>query len=261
MKQTLEVLLSCMNQTDHAILDTSNLRGVRTLVINQCGSPEETLEQVDDLHRYLHTGTRGLSVSRNLALDLAEGDICLISDDDEFFLDGLEEKILQAYADLPDADIIVFWLTNRKKRHLLEVRRLTRYELLRVASWQISFRRRSVLDSGVRFDIRMGAGTGNGGGEENKFLFDCYDRGLKIYSVPVEIATGLEENSTWFFGYDEKFFYNRGMSTRHILGFPMSSFYAIYYLVRMYPEYKKDTSVLKATKSIFKGIVENKLKK
>ena len=51
--------------------------------------------------------------------------------------------------------------------------------MLRVCSCQITFKRASIIDNKLIFDVKLGAGTGNGAGEENKFLLDCYDKGLK----------------------------------------------------------------------------------
>lgn len=61
-----------------------------------------------------------------------------------------------------------------------------------------------MLNSGVFFDEHLGAGTGNGGEEELKFLLDCQNAGLKIYYVPTEIASVAQTESTWFHGFDEK---------------------------------------------------------
>ena len=108
----LEVLMSCMHRTDNSIVAESGL-SARTLVINQCDTDEERMTE-EGVVRRLDTPTRGLSVSRNLAMEKAVGDICLFADDDERFLDGLEEKIETAYAEQPDADIIVFRIKDRR---------------------------------------------------------------------------------------------------------------------------------------------------
>ena len=256
---TLEVLLSCMHQRDDKIINRSNLSAVKTLVVNQCDIAADEMVQVDELHRMYHTKTRGLSVSRNLAIQMAEADICLLSDDDEIFVDAMEERIYRAYEVFPDADLIIFQLSNRYKKLGDRPRRLRKYELLRVASWQISFRLSSIRDQ-ISFDQLLGAGTGNGGGEENKFLLDCWRAGKKIYFVPEIIAEGMNDmKSTWFFGWDKRFFYNQGKTTRYILGLPISLAYAAYYLFAKRRLYRDEISVWEATKSLVSGILHNDL--
>lgn len=139
--------------------------------------------------------------------------------------------------------------------------KLSRLEVLKVSSLQISFKKKSIEDKNIRFDTKLGAGSGNGAGEENKFLLDAYDNGLQIYHYPVNIANMMERESTWFKGFDEEYFYNRGASTRYILGFWQSCAYALYFVIFKYKMYKNNTSFISALKNIFQGIAENKISK
>ena len=132
---------------------------------------------------------------------------------------------------------------------------------MKVSSWQISFRRESLIKAGVRFDPLLGAGTENGAEEELKFLLDCQKAGLKIYYVPKEIAQVGQTESTWFSGFNEQFFVNRGATTRYILGFFPACLYALYYIIKKRGEYGGQISSIKATKAIFRGIFENKITK
>lgn len=247
-----EVLLSCMNEKDLSIIHKSNLDKVRTIVINQCCTDTEYLIE-KDIHRMYNTSTRGLSVSRNLGIAHCNADVCLISDDDEVFCLNLDEVVLSSYKELPKADIIIFVMENYPTKLGNKAKRLKKFDLLKVSSWQISFRVSSVKGK-IWFDTKLGAGTPNGAGEENKFLFDCYKEGLKIYYVPVKIATVAQEQSTWFKGYDEKFFFNRGKTTRYILGKIASCLYALHFLIFKYKRYYKEISLLKASRALFKGI-------
>lgn len=257
---SVEVLLSCMYKKDNSIIYESNLANVHTLVINQCNIDEDVIqEDHNKLHRVYLTKTRGLSVSRNLAIDNSEADICVLSDDDEVFVDDLEKIVESAYCENPTADIIIFNLENRHQKLGNKKKRLRGLDLLRVASWQITFRRESVCNK-VRFDEKLGAGTGNGGGEENKFLFDCEKAGLQILYMPIIIATGIEDlGSTWFFGYDANYFYKLGAVLRYILGSAMGGVYCLYTVVTKRNLYKKDISLCKAFVKIAQGYFGGKL--
>lgn len=254
---TFKVLISCMNQSDFSIVERSRLSNVPVFIVNQCKTDKtETVKSAKGDHVMIKTPSRGLSVSRNMAISKARADICLISDDDEVFCPDLQEKVLGAYQSYPEADVIIFKMENRKSRLGEKAKKLKRLDCLKVASWQISFKSASVKNK-ILFDEKMGAGTNNGASEENKFLLDCYDAGLKIYYVPIEIASVAQEQSTWFAGHDGKFFFDRGKATRRMLGAFTAFFYALYYLVFKYFEYREEISFFSAAKNLFSGLFAN----
>lgn len=255
------ILLSCMYEKDKEIIKRSNIQS-NCVIINQCD--EDKKEQINLENSktclWINSKKRGLSISRNMAIKNSNADICLIADNDEIFDDDVEEKILKAYKELPQADIIVFNLHNKRTKLKNKIYKLKRLECLRVCSLQITFRSKSIDYNNLKFDIKLGAGTGNGAGEENKFLLDAHDKGLKIYHYPINIARMVDNESTWFSGYDEEYFYKRGVSTRYILGFWLSCLYAVYFLVFKYGEYKNNISFIKALKNLFYGILKNSLR-
>lgn len=257
----LEVLISCMHQQDDELVRRSRLTG-DVVVVNQCDwdayaeYPTET-----GIARMFSTRQRGLTKSRNLAMEKAAADVCLLCDDDEEFVPGYEEKILDAYENLPEADVLIFKIANRPTSFPDRVARLRFPKTLKVSSWQISFRRERLLSAGIRFDELLGAGTGNGAEEELKFLTDCEKAGLRIYYVPAEIASVAQDASTWFHGFTEAFFENRGATTRYILGPGAASLYAVYYIIRKRSMYQASISPGRALRAIFRGIRENNIGK
>lgn len=268
----LEVLISCMNQQDMKIAEQTGIQ-TDVLIINQCpkvehsddaSSDKNTLEVQNSSRgniRMLRTNTRGLSKSRNLAIQHAVGDVCLLCDDDEQLDSSYEKIILNAYEALPDADIICFRISNQPSRLTQKTQRLTKWTAMRIASWQITFRRESILKSGIRFDEDMGAGTGNGGGEEVKFLRDCIKAGLKAYYVPKSIGTVAQTDSTWFRGFDRDFFYKRGITNRYMLGLPVSILYAAYYTMVKRDLYKEYVTPWQSFKYTLDGIISNDIAK
>ncbi len=260
-KMILEVLVSCMHKENMDIISDSKITG-NALVINQCDKEDYTeLKTENGLARMYSVRDRGLTKSRNMAIEKSQGDICLVCDDDEVFLNDYQQKIVSAYEKLPDADIIIFKMTNRPPSFPDKVIRLKFPKIMKVSSWQISFRRQSLIKSDVRFDELLGAGTGNGAEEELKFLKDSLKAKLKIYYVPEEIASVGQESSTWFSGFNEKFFRDRGNTTRYILGLPVSALYALYYVIRKKKMYSADISPKNALMAIMGGIKENRLTK
>ena len=264
----LEVLISCMNQQNMKIAE---MTGIQTdaLIINQCPQSEVLNEIKSDQNtsggqnktlvniRMLNTNTRGLSKSRNMAIQHAVGDVCLLCDDDEQLDSSYEKIILKAYEALPDADIICFRIVNQPSRLKQKTQRLTKWTAMRIASWQITFRREAIINSGIRFDENMGAGTGNGGGEEVKYLRDCIKAGLKAYYVPNSIGVVAQTESTWFKGFDRDFFYKRGVTNRYMLGLPMAILYAIYYSYVKRNLYKAYVTPWQSFKYTLDGILAN----
>lgn len=257
----LEVLISCMNQEDISIVKQSGI-STDALVINQCNMDAfQQWNNENQVIRMISTTERGLSRSRNMAIKHADGDICLFCDNDEVFYNNYMRTILEAFRRLPDADVILFNFDNLPHRFRSMEHRLNYLELLHAISCQIAFKKDSVRNAKVLFNPFMGAGSNNGAQEENKFLMDCYRKGLKIYYVPQTIGRIIENDSTWFEGYDEKFFYQRGSATRQLLGLPLSILYAFYYTVRKRAMYNQELSVWKALFSTVRGCVENPIAK
>lgn len=257
----LEVLMSCMHQQDDALVRRSQLTG-DVVVINQCD--QDTYAEYPTktgMVRMFSVRQRGLTKSRNLAIEKAAADVCLLCDDDEEFVLDYEAKILDAYENVPQADVVIFKIVNRPASFPDRVMRLRFPQTMKVSSWQISFRRERLLSAGIRFDELLGAGTGNGAEEELKFLTDCEKAGLRIYYVPVEIASVAQAESTWFHGFTETFFENRGATTRYILGLGTASLYAVYYIIRKRNMYRASISPGRALRATFRGIRGNKIQK
>lgn len=255
-----EILLSCMNLKDD-IITRSNICS-DTVIINQCGQEEYYQYKREDKRiRIFSVRQKGLTKSRNLAISKANGEICLLCDDDEYFFEGYEKGIINAYRELENADVIAFKTANIPEKFKGRIKKLNRLDIMKISSWQISFRREKIIRSGVRFDENMGAGTGNGAEEEFKFLSDCLDAGLKIYYYPFEIADVKQSESTWFKGYTKEFFVNRGVTTRYIMGMIPAFIYGLYYAFFKRKQLGREITPVKAFWYICTGIKENRLKR
>ena len=253
------VLISCMHQSGHDIIARSNIQ-TDVIVVNQCDiDNEERFTFVNKKGRecsaiFYSTAERGLSKSRNRALDLStDADVCIICDDDELFPDNYEEFVSQQYENNKDLDVATFAISWDERTYPSERMKMNFNRILRTSSQQITFKRISVVGKGIRFDEKMGSGTGNGGGEENKFLLDCYKKGLKMEYFPDVLATINKGESQWFHGYTERFFQNQGWSVRRLLGNVRGYAYIWFYVIKHHKLYKKDLSFTKALKNIHKG--------
>lgn len=253
----LEILMSCMDQKDFSLAQQSNVHS-DIIMVNQCDKKEELSEIINgNRRRMICSVEKGLSRSRNLALKHAKGDILLLADDDEVFVDNLEEIVLDAFR-VTGADIIAFDLYEYPKSLRRKIRRLHLLETSKISSCQIAFKRESIEKVGLKFDINLGAGTPNGGGEENKFLWDAYKAGASIFYVPAYIAHLREKKSAWFHGFSKDYFYKRGKVTRYYMGRKWALIYAIYFVLAKYQIYKQECTWKEAISSMIGGIYSEK---
>lgn len=237
----VQALVSTMNQLDPELLaDKMNLR--HCIIVNQVthedvGIPKNT---VRNGVQTISLRDRGLSRSRNLALSKASAGICIISDDDMVYESNYESTVLEGYSKYPDADIIVFRVDNTDGTiRQLRAGRVNFIRSMKICSVQISFRSQSIHSQRIRFNEKFGTGTENYMGEENIFLADCIRAGLKVYSVPVKIATLRESESTWFTGYTKRYFEIKGKVFYRMS--PLLSFWMILqFIVRKARLYKND---------------------
>lgn len=254
----VQVLISCMYQNDTSIIQRSNIQG-DVVVVNQCN--EEKIERFVFKNSkgktckalFINTTERGLSRSRNMAINNAWGDICVICDDDEVFYDNYIEVISNAYQLHPATDLICMEV-ERPAMKLMSKRTLNYLNALKVASVTITFKLSSILKEEVKFDDKIGSGVSCAGGEENVFLYDCLKHSLNGIILPISFAKLIKGESKWFKGYTREYFYDRGILTSRMMNRLYASFYAIYFLIFKRNKYRTDISMFTAAKQIFKGI-------
>lgn len=260
-KMTIEVLISCMRQDDTSIIQRSNIQS-DVVVINQCD--ENCYQKLNLKNRkgeeinaeFISSKERGLSKSRNMAVKYSKGDICLICDDDEILYDDYPELIVKAFEENSEADVLAFQIQDAGKIFPKSKKKIGYIGALKLASWQLAFRRKSIVDNRIEFDETLGSGVTKAGGEENRFLYDCLKKGLKITYVPIAIGKMIEGESQWFHGFTKEYFYDRGIMTKKLMGKFWASLYAFYFIVRKYPLYHKDVNVYTATSNLFRGLLK-----
>lgn len=244
----LEVLLSVMNLKKEN-LDKMNITSKCT-VINQCG--KDDFEKYKNFNIYSYN-EKGLSRSRNRGLDKATEDIVLICDDDVIYNESYENRVIEEFENNPKADVIFFNMESpyRKKKTIKKRKRLHIYNSLHYASCNIAFRKDSIKNKNIRFNTDFGPNAKWGNGSDTIFIRDVLKNKLKIYSSPVNLGTVYHRSSTWFKGYNEKFFFNKGVLFTAI-NKKFRKILLLQYLLR-HSEVFKDLGFLKAYKSMKKG--------
>lgn len=229
----VEVLASVMNTTLPETVEHMNLQS-DAVIINQCdrlayeemkiaghGGSAEADPQEEYLIRYYSFPERGIGRSRNEAILRAEGDICLFSDADIVYEDGYEAAILAEFEKNPEADMIIFNITVEEERrtyHITGRKRVHWYNCGRYGAVSFAIRRDRLLESGITFSLLFGGGAKYSNGEDSLFLTEFIKKGYRVYTAPVTIGREEAGESSWFRGYNEKFFHDRGVLYHYLYG-------------------------------------------
>lgn len=258
---TLQVLVATMSQTDHSLLEKMNIQS-DAIIGNQCDRNEiEEFYYNGYKIKYLSFNERGVGLNRNNALMRATADISIIADDDLLYVDNYNRIIEEQFKKNPDADVIIFNLIEKKpSRYIIKEKHRINYKnYMRYGAARIAFRTKSITKNGICFNLHFGGGTEHSAGEDTLFLTDCLKKSLKIIAVPIDIAYLTEErNSTWFEGYTDKFFKDKGVLFYHISK-RWAKPLCLQFAIRRRNMFKGNKTVLEAYKLMLEGIKEFKL--
>lgn len=253
----LQVLVSTMHQTDHSLLKKMNIQS-DAIVINQCDINKfEEFEYKGHKIKFLSFNERGVGLSRNTALMRSDGDICIFADDDVTYVNGYKEVILETFAKIPDADVIVFNVigTNPDRMPYIipKQSRVRIFNCLRYGTYRIAVRNESIKKSNIYFSLLFGGGAKYSAGEDSLFMIDCIRKGLKVYASPVVIGEVNHQDSTWFNGYTDKYFMDKG-----VFYYSMSKRWAwllcLQFAIRHRNLFKNKKTITEAYKLMIKGI-------
>lgn len=253
---TIEVLISTMKQSNHYKF----LEGMRiqsdAVVINQCDMEKRINFKYNGFNiLWIDTLERGLSNSRNMAIKNSSADICVLADDDEELRSGYVQIIEESFEENKGYQILRFRVEGIEKPFKLYPEKSFQigfFKSLKVSSVEIAFKRNAISEGYIEFDPFIGAGTKFPMGEENAFLFQCLQKKLKIRYVPKTIADLHIGTSTWFTGYNKRYFVGRGAAFTSMSewGAPIL---ILQFAIRKRKIYKKELSVYRAIRYMFQG--------
>ncbi len=229
----VEVLVACMKQTDDSLYTQMNLQ-TDAILANQADAFKYTEYPQTNGHmaKLITTHDRGVGKNRNKALIFATGEYLLCADEDMIYEDGYEEKILEAFRQKPKADIIAFNLTylNRLKKGRkagAKFKRIRFWNSMRYGAARIAVRRAAFEKARLSFSHLYGGGARYSSGEDSLFIREALRKGLKMYYCPTVIAKVKQEESSWFRGYTEKYFVDKGILVAN--AFPILKHILVYY--------------------------------
>lgn len=209
-----QLLVSTMHRKDTGIYEEMHLSS-DAIIVNQADRHELLEEKRGDYTLRMYSfAERGVGLSRNTALMRAEGEILEFADDDMIFTPTYREDVLKEFAAHPEADAILFSVESlNPERPLLKIKKfgkVSKREALKYGCARLAVRREKLLYNNISFSLLFGGGAKYGSGEDSLFLQDCIRAGLRIYKSPVKVADVKQDASTWFEGYTDKYYRDKG---------------------------------------------------
>ena len=215
------MLISGMNLDTTHVAENMKLEA-DAIVINQTDSfGFEEYQYKEHRIKIYCMNEKGVGLSRNNALLRADGDIVLFSDEDIVYNEGYAKAVLDAFEANPDIDMIFFNFDvaeDRQTYHIEKKGRLRSYNCGRYPTYSLAVRREVLHKKGITFSLLFGGGAKYSNGEDSLFIKQCIKSGMKALALPITLGCEVPRPSTWFNGYTDKFFFDRGVLYRALYG-------------------------------------------
>lgn len=218
---TFQILVAAMNSDARTLAEKMNISS-DAIIINQCDRYDfQSLQHKGNVIDFYSFQERGVGLSRNNALLRADHDISLFSDCDIIFYDDYEKKVCDEFASHPEADLIFFNFDvcdERRTYHTEHFKKVSWFNCGRYPTFAMAVRTAKIHANNITFSLLFGGGAKYSNGEDSLFIQDCLKKGLKAYASDVTLGREEDTPSTWFHGYNEKFFTDRGVLYSHLYG-------------------------------------------
>ncbi|MGV3460870.1 MAG: glycosyltransferase family 2 protein [Flavobacterium sp.] len=197
----IQILVSTMQRDSLDFLadmfPNRGYHGLNILVINQ---GEKCIDSGPENIKFINTPTKGLSVSRNLALDNATGALCILADDDVVFEEDFETHIVNAFAAFPAAAAITFQYRRHGKdkpaaAYMPQPFMHNNSSVRGVSSVEIVVNREILNANNCRFNVNFGLGAYFEIAEEFLLLRALLSKKLVAYYYPASIVLHDEWSS------------------------------------------------------------------
>lgn len=253
----IQVFISTINKKVEEIAPDT-LSYEKLIVINQKPKLLDDSYKVTykDKTQWIDIDQKGLSKSRNYAMNMANAEAIYLTDDDIVLKNNFKEIITRSFQDNPRYDILAFnvkGIEEKFKEMVTYEKELNLVTSMKLSSVQIVFRLEFLRNNNIQFDERFGAGATYSMGEENILLFDAIKKGAKIKFIPETIADLHMGDSTWFQGFNEKYLFDKGATFWRMFGL-LAPLYSLTYCLRKRKLYQENMGIIKAYVSTLKGM-------
>ena len=209
----LEILISTMNKKSLDFLEPMfpflHFSNFSILIVNQ--TQKDSLLTSDNPNiRVINSFEKGLSRSRNLALQNATKKLCLIADDDVVYAPNFEKEIVNAFNTLEDASLITFNHqrvgVDKPQKIATEIHKHTVKSIWNVSSIEIAFSLHAIKNNNIIFNDYFGLGSVFETAEEFLFLRRSLLQNMRLYYYPSVIVSHPKLSSGVHEGKDKLIF-------------------------------------------------------
>lgn len=254
----MQLLVSALGKEPLALAEEMQIDS-DAIIVNQTDHyAYEELEYRGYTLRCFSMAERGVGLSRNHALLRADHEISVFADEDIVYAPGYEKVILDAFAEHPEADMLLFNVQaapGRETYHITEYGRVRRHNCGRYPTYSFAVKTEAVHKRNITFSLLFGGGARYSNGEDSLFIQECIKKGMRVYKVPYAIGKEKPRESTWFKGYNRKFFFDRGVLYRHLYG-KMGRVMALRWLLKNKGEMCMEIPMKKAWTMMTEGMKE-----
>lgn len=209
----IEILISTMNKKSLDFLlpmfPFSHFSNFSILIVNQTHEDSLLTSSYPSI-KVINSFEKGLSKSRNLALQNATKQLCLIADDDIIYFPDFEKEIVNAFNTFSDAAIITFNHQriglDKPQKAINEVYKHTLKSIWNVSSIEIAFCLDDIKRNNIVFNEYFGLGSVFETAEEFLFLRRSLTRNLKLYFCPSILVSHPQLSSGMHEGQDKLIF-------------------------------------------------------
>lgn len=263
-RSRLQILVSAVNKDAEKLPGMMNIES-DAVIVNQIigedydGSDEGSEKEISfcgNKVRILTRFEKGVGLSRNTAFEASDSEIIQFGDDDIVYDKGYSQRVLDEFDAHPEADVLLFNVKAQSGRETYwneDFAKVSWMNYGRYPAYAICGRRDKLLQAGVKYSLLFGGGAPYMNGEDSLFLHDCLKAGLSIYRTTVELGHERVSESTWFKGYTDKFFFDRGVLYHFLYG-KMAFVWGFRFLFKNRVEMCKEQGFFKSYRLLMSGV-------
>lgn len=254
----VQMLVVTMNQENgnYTLLEKMNIQS-NTIICNQCDYNDVTeFEWKGHNIKWYSFAERGVGLNRNNALMRADADICVFADDDVEYYDGYIDEIKEFYKEHPDAEMVLFNFKVKRGEEdfqdIIKETKKVKSGLTSFGTFCITVKASAIRRNNIYFHLEFGGGAKYSAGEDTIFLNDCLKSNLNIYTCEKTLGIVEHNDSTWFKGYNDKYFLDKGILFHELVGV-IAPVATVYHVIKHRKTYN-DYGILNAIKMIIEGV-------
>lgn len=217
-KITFQILIATMNRENldflYKMFPNSNIEGLNIIIVNQT-TPQKILKSNLLSVKVINSFDKGLSKSRNLALENATSNWCLIADDDLVYVIGFENIISSGIEEYNSSGVVVFKSmvdaeTPRRDFPETSKKHITTLKQFNVASFEMVLNRS--IPNPLFFNENFGLGSNVFlFGEEVVLMRDYIEEGFSVSYCDKAIVFHPKDNTGTIYEHSLRYFTKGGV--------------------------------------------------